>query len=367
MSSTANMQGELSLVPLGAGDLIDRAVRFYRKNFLTLLLIATPPVAVGSILSLAWILTARWVFGFDPTAAPESSLTYYILTTLVGFLVWGLVFVALMSVMGGASRNFVRHLMFAEPISFKDSYKNTFERLIPLLVSSSLIVLSVAFVVVPLVYFGLIVAVLLISLAVLVLGFFPPLAFIFGTVLGSAAILGSYFLFCLIASRFAYVPQAILVEGLGAIAAIGRSFSLASGNVKRFAALLAFTILAIYSALAILYVPLFLYAWIEGEASVFMGGPGSAIYEIASGLIVQAGIILLAPVWMIGMCLLYVDERVRHEGYDIELLAAKRLGDIPDVPETYYNPLQPALGHRPEPSIQPRVEPRSTHSTLGLD
>ncbi len=46
---------------------------------------------------------------------------------------------------------------------------------------------------------------------------------------------------------------------------------------------------------------------------------------------------------MIGLCLLYVDERVRHEGYDIELMAARRLGEIPAVSQTYANPLQPAL------------------------
>lgn len=46
---------------------------------------------------------------------------------------------------------------------------------------------------------------------------------------------------------------------------------------------------------------------------------------------------------MIGLCLLYVDERVRHEGYDLELMAAARLGDIPSVPTSYVNPLQPAL------------------------
>jgi hypothetical protein len=34
---------------------------------------------------------------------------------------------------------------------------------------------------------------------------------------------------------------------------------------------------------------------------------------------------------------------VRHEGYDIELMAAIRLGEIPDVPHEYLNPLQPAL------------------------
>jgi len=68
-----------------------------------------------------------------------------------------------------------------------------------------------------------------------------------------------------------------------------------------------------------------------------------AWYEIAYNLIWQVSFILLSPVWMIGLCLLYVDERVRHEGYDLELMAAARLGDIPSVPTSYVNPLQPAL------------------------
>ena len=34
---------ELALAPLGAGDLIDRAVRMYRRHFLTLIRIAAPP------------------------------------------------------------------------------------------------------------------------------------------------------------------------------------------------------------------------------------------------------------------------------------------------------------------------------------
>ena len=51
--------------------------------------------------------------------------------------------------------------------------------------------------------------------------------------------------------------------------------------------------------------------------------------------------ILLAPVWMLGLSLLYVDERVRHEGYDIELLAAQQLPEIPD--QNVASPFGPAL------------------------
>jgi hypothetical protein len=38
-----------------------------------------------------------------------------------------------------------------------------------------------------------------------------------------------------------------------------------------------------------------------------------------------------------------VDERVRHEGYDIELLAQQRLGEMPQLPDGRIAPLAPAL------------------------
>jgi len=42
---------ELALAPLGAGDLIDRAVRLYRQHFLTLIRIAAPPFLFPLFLS----------------------------------------------------------------------------------------------------------------------------------------------------------------------------------------------------------------------------------------------------------------------------------------------------------------------------
>ncbi len=42
------LNDQLSLAPLGAGDLIDRAVRMYRHHFFTLIRIAAPPVLVSA-------------------------------------------------------------------------------------------------------------------------------------------------------------------------------------------------------------------------------------------------------------------------------------------------------------------------------
>jgi hypothetical protein len=165
-----------------------------------------------------------------------------------------------------------------------------------------------------------------------------------------------------------YVPQVMLVEGQGVFSAIARSASLASGNVKRLIALFFFSFAAIYSALALLYVPLMWYAWAEGIDLFFASQLDTipAWYEIASQLIWQASLILMLPVWMVGLCILYVDERVRHEGYDIELMAARRLGDIPAVPTAYVNPLQPALSQNVSAVPVPDTRRGSGITTLGL-
>jgi len=159
----------------------------------------------------------------------------------------------------------------------------------------------------------------------------------------------------------------MLVEGQGVFAAIGRSASLAGGNVRRLMALFVFTTVAAYSALAILYVPLAWFAWGAGvELMTFDADLLPAWYEIAYNLIWQVSFILLSPVWTVGLCLLYVDERVRSEGYDIELIAASRLGEIPAVPTSYVNPLQPALGTAyPAPGSPQRAD--AGRSVLGLD
>lgn len=364
MDARIASHSQLSIVPLGAGDLIDRAVRFYRQNLLTFILIAAPPVIIGTLLSVGWMYLSRSLFFTNGTYDPLESTAYFLFSSLGTSVIWFTESVATLAVMGGASRNFVRHLLFGEPISVRDTYRNVWGRLPGLIVASVLITIILATAGLMIFYFGLMAGFVLIALLAAALSSIAPLAVIVSVAAGIAVLGGVYWLFSLIASRFAYVPQVMLVEGQGVFAAMGRSMSLASGNVKRFAALFAFTIVATYSALAILYIPLGWYAWFSGvELLPFSNDLTPAWYEIASQLVWQASMILLSPVWMIGLCLLYVDERVRHEGYDIELMAARRLGEIPAVPTTYINPLQPAIGNRAEPPDGP---PASGMTTLGL-
>ena len=356
----------LGIAPLGPGDLIDRAVRFYRGNFWTFVMIAAPPIVTGLLISVGWTFLARSLFSLGAASDGLDLTFYYLFVWLGALIIWFIQSIAMLSVMGGASRNFVRHLLFSEPVTFRETYANTWKRLGALLVASSIMTIALGTIGLAVFYLGLTIGMIVIFIVVAALQMVPPLAALVSVLLGTGVAIGTGWLFFLIASRFAYVPQVMLVEGQGVFAAIARSASLAGGNVRRLAALFIFSILATYAALALLYVPLTLYAWSQGvEVFSFESDLAPAWYEIASQLIWQASLIILTPVWMVGLCLLYVDERVRHEGYDIELMAARRLGDIPSVPQSYINPLQPALAaHRlPEP---PATSRGSSLTTLNL-
>ena len=328
-------------------------------------MIAAPPIIAGTVISVAWTFLARSLFTLSASSDAIDLTFYYVFVWLGTLVIWFTQAVAMLSVMGGASRNFVRHLLFGEPVTFRETYANTGKRLGALLVASSFITVVLGFVGFVVFYIGLTVGMIAIVLAIAALQMIPPLAALVSVVLGIGVIGGTIWLFFLLASRLAYIPQIMLVEGQSVFASIARSASLASGNVKRLAALFIFSIVATYSALALFYIPLAAYAWSQGvELMPFESDLTPAWYEIASQLVWQASLIILAPVWMVGLCLLYVDERVRHEGYDIELMAARRLGEIPAVPQTYINPLQPALAaHR---IADPRPASNSSLTTLNL-
>jgi hypothetical protein len=357
----------LVLTPLGAGDLIDRTIRLYRNNFWTFVWIAAPPILIGTLITIGWTMLGRALFSLGASGAPDD----YILSTLFnwfgGLLIWFVEGVATLIVMGGASRNFVRHLLFEEPINVRETYANVWSRLGGLFAASMLIAILLGSVGLMIFYFGFIIMALAVIVVAAVFSSIPFLAVIVSLAVGLAILFATGWLFFLLASRFAYVPQIMLVEGQGVFAAVGRSVNLASGNVKRLYALFVFTTLAAYAALLLFYIPLGWYAYFGGvEILTFNQNEIPAWYLIANQVISQLSLILLMPVWMIGLCLLYVDERVRHEGYDIELMAARQLGEIPALPRAFMNPLQPALASVKPPAELP-PQKKSSMSPLGLN
>src|SRR5260370_1448869 len=225
---------ELSLAPLGAGDLIDRAVRLYRRHFLTLIGIAAPPVLVSALGSTLTTIGFREV-----SATPSAArVVLYVLIVCAGFLIvlCGSIFSII--VMGGATRNLVAHLLWNEPVSARATYVAVKSRFWGLLAASLLVAIWLVFAgMLALMAFYMVVAIIVFgsfALAQVLPVWFSALLGGIGTV---AAIVVGLILFFLLAGRVAYVPQAMLVEGKGVAGAIGRSFALASGNVRRLMAM----------------------------------------------------------------------------------------------------------------------------------
>ena len=356
VTSSAN---DLHLVPLGAGELIDRAVRLYRRHLFTLMRIAAPPVIVTAIGWVMWTIGIREVFSTSDTAA----LVFYSLLTLsgVGVIIGGHVFALI--VMGGASRNLVTHLLWNEPVLVRTTYAAVRSRFWSLLGAAILVGLWLWISLMVGSFGGYIVIIFLGLIFIFMAQWAPVWLTVFAGVIGAiVATVVSLWLFFFMAGKVAYVPQVMLVEGKRVFESVSRSFSLAKGNVRRLMAMTFFITFATYSALMILVVPLWFLAWLNGiTLSLFTAAEWPVWYSILYSAIEPLSTILLAPVWMLGMSLLYVDERVRHEGYDIELMASQKLGAMPEL--NVSSPFAPAISA--PPSRLP-LRPTPSGSVLGL-
>ena len=126
---------ELALTPLGAGELIDRAVRLYRHHFLTLIRIAAPPVLVSAVGSTLTTISFRAM-----SSTPSGAwLALYVLMFLGGgvLMICGSLFSLI--VMGGATRNLVAYLLWEEPVTFRTTYSAVKSRFWGLLGASFLV------------------------------------------------------------------------------------------------------------------------------------------------------------------------------------------------------------------------------------
>jgi small-conductance mechanosensitive channel len=355
---SSSFVSQLPLAPLGAGDLIDRAVRLYRRHLFVLIRTAAPPVIV---VAGSWILFSISVRRVFVTTETNDLLWYGFLTTLsLGLMFGGYLF--MLVVMGGATRTLVAHLLRNEPVTARATYTAVKARFWGLLGASTIVMVWISASSMAAFMGGYMVLIVFVLGSVLFATAAPwimPVVMLIGTVI--ASLLGLW-IFFLIVGRVAYVPQVMLVEGKSVFAAVGRSFSLARGNVRRLMAMTLFTTFATYSALMILAIPLGWYGYLNG-VDPLNSAQWPAWYAVAYSVLGPLSSIVLTPVWMLGLSLLYVDERVRHEGYDIELMAARQLGELPDV--NVSSPLGTAL-HSLERQQPPPGPPMSSGRVLNL-
>jgi hypothetical protein len=165
------------------------------------------------------------------------------------------------------------------------------------------------------------------------IGLFLFVGFIAGFIYGIIAYL-----------RNSLALPAAVVENLKVRAAMRRSKNLATGRIGR-----------IFLLLLLVYVLWVVATFIQLPFVFLAARAGQAQQFLMQGIMLGINFIvttLVGPIAAIGLCLFYFDERVRREGFDIEMLL--RGASIPTEPTPY--PPEPAVLANPSDDPQPAPE-----------
>src|SRR5215211_6213685 len=131
---------QLPIATLGAGDLIDRAVRLYRRHLFVLIRTAAPPVI---IVAAGWILfsiSIRRVFA----TSSDTDLLLYVLLWLLSMAIMLGGYLCMLVVMGGATRTLVAHLLRNEPVTARATYTAVKARFWGLLGASTIVLIWIS-------------------------------------------------------------------------------------------------------------------------------------------------------------------------------------------------------------------------------
>jgi hypothetical protein len=247
------------LHPLKTGDLLDTVFRLYRLNFG---LFAGVVAALAVPQTVLTISAFPWLEGSNSTLIAGLALWLAPITVLVS---WGLIVGALA---GAVSARYL-----GQPISVLGAYRMVGVRSLAWLLLSSL-------------FAGLVV---IIGFSI----FFLP---------------GIYF-FC----RFAFLPQAIVLERAGIMESWNRSWFLVDGSWWRVFRLIA-TVFVLYGILLIIGLTLRDALGVLGNLPDSFAGSLGQLWNAAVE-------ILVLPIPLGVLTVLFYDLRVRKEGFDLELMA----------------------------------------------
>jgi hypothetical protein len=297
--------------PMGVAELVDASLSLYRRNFVLIVAIAAVihlPFAILSLLlyQLSGAVAALDAAGFRsglPGLSPASpgalsaAQTSALGTLLADAAVVGAVQLLIVLPLSlAAMSRAVSDRYLDRPVTVGGSYAAALRRGGSLLGGILLVML-------------LVVGEIAVGAALVgLLGALGPV----GVVPAIAAVIGAGVVLAVTAVRSTLLPQAVVIEGLGAVAAIRRSWRLVRGACWRTVGILVLVGLLQAFVGALLAVPL----------QLLLSGAGMGTQQLVSQAAGAVGDVLVSPLSLIALTLLYYDLRIRREAFDIEMLAA---------------------------------------------
>ena len=283
------MGGNPGLRPLSFGEILDVALKIFGRHWQTLVacvLVPTIPIQIVSVLVILSIAPEQFDPDTSPTATPEGTgtelaaiLVVQLLSLIASLLAWAACFKAVADGYLGQQPSLGGSLRFGLP---------RIPRLFGLSVVTGLMI---------------------------IIGLFGCLV---GALFVAAFVILS-------------IP-ALLLERIGIFAAIGRSFELVKGRYWQTVLML----LVIFAGLIVLTIVLGAIFGLAGGAN--SGEAANAIAQFVASVAASA---VTTPIFAAILTVLYFDQRVRKEGFDLQLLAEGIGERAPDTPQQPWQQPQP--------------------------
>lgn len=299
-----------ALRPMGTAQVLDRTFHLYRNNFVLLAGIGALLPAMLLVIQLAFI-----PLGIPPRAGTRQTPELAVFLLLGYLCCYGVIYVLGSALAGGAAVFAVSKLHLGEKLTIAQAYKQVFSRfwrVLGVIVLVSLIVFGALFVgeVVAIIIFAIFASSLFTRGSIsagmtagMVVGI------VWGALMFAAGTFAAFLLYC----KLSLAVPACILEQQSVGSALGRSWSLTKQSVGR---------------LMLVY----LLTWVVGVALALAFGMPAQLYGLflqrkafVVGVVLQhlgsfiAGV-LASPISNIAVALIYYDQRVRKEAFDLQLM-----------------------------------------------
>ena len=290
------------LRPMSTSEVLDRTFSFYRNHFLLFAGIALLPAALALILHVIGVTAHITVPAAGRSGSTTELLTfgYEILVIFVASVIGG-------GIASGATVYAVYDIHVNKPASISRSYRNV--------LASGFRVVAAAI----LVFLVIVIISGLATLAVIFGVFWPmshmhvrgQVANIVVTLIVFALLLALAIFWLYITAWLAFVIPGLLLDKLSIFRSFRRSHSLSKGSRGRLLLMLILTVVLLYAFDWMLRVP----------GYMLFAAPRQAIpLELWSDGTTFLAHALTAPIATISIALFYIDQRIRKEAFDLQLM-----------------------------------------------
>ncbi len=282
----------LTMRPMNLGELLDKAIRLYRQNFLKFIgIYAIPYVPLTLIQAgLSFLTTSSMLrSGTGNPGLEFLSSTTGLLTVMGSFLIVFVQFIFVQGVATAALTRAVANNYTGRPVGILDSYRT---------LSTSWVKLILA-----------LIFVFILVLALFVWMIVPCVGWLSGP--------GILFFISLAVSPL--IPPVITLENAGVFESIRRAWDLAR---SRFWWLIGCVLILVFFGWLIVSGPMYLLSWLAGYVTSALPsdlGFQTAIASVMQTLITMSLSLLYVPLKLTSMTVIYFDLRTRSEGLDLAL------------------------------------------------